>query len=77
VLRDDAIDLPWLDGDPETRAFVDFWFGAQQQRDLRRLASVLHGRGEGDPLANALRLALSRTIVTKEPGAVPHEAPPR
>jgi DNA modification methylase len=82
ALRDDAIDLPWIDGDPETGAFVDFWFGARQQRDLRRLARVLHGRGVGDPVADALRLALSRTIVTKERGAslardVSHSRPHR
>lgn len=70
----------WIDSDPETSDFVDYWFATEQQADLRRLARVLHER-EG-PVADALRLALSGTIITKDRGAslardVSHSRPHR
>jgi SAM-dependent methyltransferase len=67
--------LPWIDDDPDTKQFVEFWFGAPQRNDLRRLAHALRvmARGvrtEQDKAAmNVLRLALSRIIVTKDSGA--------
>jgi DNA modification methylase len=72
--------LPWIDSDASTSAFVDFWFHPQQQAQLRRLASVLHGRS--DEVADVLRVALSRTIITKDAGAsrardVSHSRPHR
>ncbi|NDL60968.1 site-specific DNA-methyltransferase [Phytoactinopolyspora mesophila] len=74
-------DLPWIDFDHETAEFVDFWFGKTQQHDLRKIAAVLW---ELDDSAehNALRLALSRTIITKDRGAslasdVSHSRPHR
>lgn len=72
--------LPWIDSDPTTSAFVDFWFHPQQQAQLRRLASVLHGRT--GKVADVLRVALSRTIITKDAGAsrardVSHSRPHR
>ena len=74
--------LPWIDDDLETSAFVDYWFGVQQRGELRRLAWVLRQREECSPLADALRLALSRIIVTKDRGAslardVSHSRPHR
>lgn len=74
--------LPWIDDDCETRDFTHFWFGARQRHDLRRLAFVLHRRDLDDPLSDALRIALSRIIVTKERGAslardVSHSRPHR
>jgi SAM-dependent methyltransferase len=75
-----AIDLPWMDDDIETREFVRYWFAIKQRNALRRLAYVLYGmRG---PSADALRIALSRTIITKESGAslardVSHSRPHR
>jgi hypothetical protein len=61
------INLPWIDDDEETTEFISYWFGRSQRDDLRRLASVLqHCRG---PIADALRLALSRIIITKKRGA--------
>ncbi|RAQ97503.1 hypothetical protein A4R35_18345 [Thermogemmatispora tikiterensis] len=72
--------LPWIDDDPETAAFVHYWFAEPQQRDLRLLsAALLDERG---PLGDALRLALSRIIITKEQGAslardVSHSRPHR
>ena len=73
-------ELPWIDDDAESSDFVDRWFAAPQKADLRKLASVLHGL-EG-PAANACRLALSRTIITKDSGAslardVSHSRPHR
>jgi hypothetical protein len=59
--------LQWVDGDPETSAFVDYWFARRQQADLRAISVLLHPmRG---PVADALRLSLSRIIITKRPGA--------
>jgi DNA modification methylase len=67
TLDPDDILLPWIDQDNETREYVEYWFAQPQRTDLRRLSSVLRGR-EG-PVADALRLVLSRLIVTKERGA--------
>src|SRR5262249_4103638 len=59
--------LAWIDEDPETRDFVDYWFARQQQADLRAISVLLLPmRG---PVADALRLSLSRIIITKGPGA--------
>lgn len=72
--------IGWIDRDPETREFVDYWFGAEQQLQLRRLALELAARR--GPIADALRVALSRTIITKDRGAslardVSHSRPHR
>jgi len=72
--------LPWIDSDPETKAFVDYWFSARQQADLRRIAARLAPMS--GPVADALRLSLSRIIVTKDRGAslardVSHSRPHR
>ena len=66
--------LDWIDGNDETRAFVEYWFGKKQRDDLRRIAFVLNQLGRGDcpedaPPLDLIRLALSRIIVTKEPCA--------
>lgn len=56
----------WIKKDPETAAFVGYWFAPQQAADLSRLARVLmRGQSSADPL----RVAFSRMIVTKEQGA--------
>jgi len=72
--------VPWIDSDIETVEFVNFWFGEEQQQQLRKLAVLLWPRN-GD-VANALRVALSRTIITKSRGAslardVSHSRPHR
>jgi hypothetical protein len=72
--------LPWIDDDPETLAFVNYWFGSSQQRDLRRLSALLGDLG--GPIGEALRIALSRVIITKDHGAslardVSHSRPHR
>jgi hypothetical protein len=61
------VHLPWVDDDQETSNFIDYWFAPSQRSELRRISHVLHFlRG---PVADALRLSLSRIIVTKLPGA--------
>ena len=72
--------LPWIDDDPETAAFVNYWFAEPQQLALRLLASRLIGKR--GPVADALRVALSRTVITKDRGAslardVSHSRPHR
>jgi hypothetical protein len=64
---DDHVALPWIDECPETRAFLDRWFEPAQREPLRRIAYWLAPRV--GPIADMLRLALSRTIITKERGA--------
>ncbi len=65
--------LPWIDQDLETTNYVDYWFGLEQQFDLRRIAFTLinmrQKRMYSEPVLNVLRLVLSRIIVTKEKGA--------
>ena len=56
----------WISKDPETANFVEYWFGTGQIAELARLAKVLVDLPRRD---NALRLALSRLIVTKDAGA--------
>ena len=70
----------WLYGDLETTKFARYWFAQSQRGQLRKLAIVLQQRR--GPIANALRLALSRTIITKSGGAslasdVSHSRPHR
>ncbi len=50
--------------DAETREFITYWFAEQQKEDLARLATVLRPRRGA--VADALRLAFSRIIVSKE-----------
>ncbi|WP_234851891.1 site-specific DNA-methyltransferase [Sinorhizobium meliloti] len=70
-----AIKLPWQDEDAETLAFVNFWFGKQQARDLRCIAWAISQKEAAvvDPLIlaalNVVKVSLSRIIVTKEPCA--------
>jgi hypothetical protein len=72
ILDPAQIQLAWIDDDPETKTFVEYWFGESQMRDLRRLAFVLYnsagavGRSFRPVVMDALRIALSRIIVTKE-----------
>lgn len=66
--------LDWIDGDPETAAFVDYWFAEPQQSDLRHLAGILARLAARRTTvaqratADVLRLALSRIIITKDQG---------
>lgn len=72
------VSLPWMD--EETSEFIEYWFGPRQRSDLRKLAHVLQEADE--PVGDALRIALSRTIITKDRGAslardVSHSRPHR
>ena len=63
-----AQDLPETDvrrtSDAETREFISYWFAEKQEEELARLATVLRPRRGA--VADALRLAVSRIIVSKE-----------
>ena len=66
-LREQRLQLPWIDRDDETQAFISFWFGSEQRKTLRALSYlVAQRRGR---IRNALRLAISKIIITKEPKA--------
>ena len=64
--------LPWIDEDQETQDFVDYWFGKEQQRDLRCISSAILEEAasaeseQESAYLNVLKVALSRIIVTKE-----------
>ncbi len=68
-----TVDLPWIDGDEETSTFIDYWFAERQREVLRRIAFVLAELGRSkrtrDAELDILRVALSRTIITKDQGA--------
>lgn len=61
------VKLPWIDGDSETESFTEFWFAQPQRQDLRRM--VYHLRDRTDTVGDALRIAMSRIIITKDRGA--------
>jgi len=72
--------LPWIDNHAPTQKFVNFWFGERQQADLRRLSAELYQRK--DPVGDALKIAMSRLIISKNTGAslahdVSHSRPHR
>ena len=79
-LHADDVILPWIDDDLETSLFIDYWFGERQKADLRKLSYLMQAvRG---PEGDALRIALSRIIITKSNGAslardVSHSRPHR
>jgi len=62
-----AVSLPWIDNDPETHSFIKNWFARKQRMQLRQISCYLY-RKRG-AIADALRIALSRTIIRKEGGA--------
>lgn len=57
---------PWSDS--ETEKFVDFWFGPSQKRDLIALTSAIESWPD-HTVRTALKVALSRIIITKTPQA--------
>jgi len=72
--------LPWVDNDKETRDFINFWYDTPQKNDLRVLAHLVSR--ETDSIGDALRIAMSRLIITKNRGAslagdVSHSRPHR
>lgn len=62
-----GVELPWIDNDVESTNFIKYWFDARQEEDLRRICSLLID--DDDPLADAMRIAISRIIITKKRGA--------
>ncbi|QIG40067.1 hypothetical protein G5T42_11725 [Microbacterium sp. 4R-513] len=60
--------VPAWGDDAETNRFVDFWFGQIQKRQLIALTHAI-SQIEDDVERLALRVALSRIIVTKSPKA--------
>ena len=61
------VSLPWIDERPDVSNLIDFWFAEEQIRPLRQIASCLQSKR--GPLARALRLGLSKIIITKWYGA--------
>ena len=66
------IELPWIDNDAETRNFVHYWFGRSQRQELRCISAVLANPKRylkaqfPSECLDALKVALSRIIITKE-----------
>ncbi|WP_316184957.1 MULTISPECIES: hypothetical protein [unclassified Bradyrhizobium] len=78
------LDLPWLLNCSESAAFVEYWFAEPQRSSLASLALQIARLRERDGgwVCDALQLALSRIIVTKQAGAslawdVSHSRPHR
>ena len=61
------INLPWIDDDSETSMFIDYWFGNIQKIELRKLSYLI--QATNGPEKDALSIALSRIIITKDIGA--------
>ena len=79
-LREEQVTLPWIDEDSETSQFIEYWFAPPQREQLRRLCVLL--ASSRSPEGDARRIALSRTIITKDHGAslardVSHSRPHR
>jgi len=77
-------DLPWVALCPETQEFIEYWFAEPQRSDLARLAwgIELLRKQQNRWICDALQLALSKIIVTKQAGAslawdVSHSRPHR
>lgn len=61
ALADSEIAFPT---DPSTSRFISYWFARRQRVEVARLATVL--RRTEEPVRNALAVALSRIIISKE-----------
>ena len=80
TIRQSDVALPWIDEDEETQKYIKFWFGNRQIGELRKLAYLVAGKRS--PVNDALKIAISRTIITKKVGAslawdVSHSRPHR
>ena len=67
----DEVNLPWIDADPETKKYIDFWFGPEQQTQLRALSYFLVEKPfiSTPKYLDLLKISVSRLIVTKDPKA--------
>lgn len=63
------VSIPWIDSDPETQKFVEFWFAKPQTNDLRHLVKAIELCAENQAVTDALKLAISKIIITKDRGA--------
>ena len=65
------VSLPWIDRDEATRGYIGFWFASKQLEQLRRLSFLLVEQPftRQKKILDALKVAVSRLIVTKEPKA--------
>jgi hypothetical protein len=71
-LPESEAQLEWIDGDTDAERYVEFWFGDAQRAVLRKIACLLSRADDMqiDPdVADVLRVALSRIIVTKKSAA--------
>jgi tRNA G10 N-methylase Trm11 len=62
-----SIYLPWIDDDPKTISFINFWFGSKQVNSLRKLSFVIN-KHKGI-YSDLFKVAFSRLIITKTKGA--------
>lgn len=62
------VNLPWIDSDEETNEFIKYWFAEPQKSDLRKLSFLLN-EFRDDPIGDALKVAFSKLIITKDRGA--------
>lgn len=62
-----TIHLPWIDEDPLTNDFINFWFGPNQIADLRKLSYKIYNNKH--EYSTLYKIALSRLIITKNKGA--------
>ena len=64
--------LSWIEDDNETQPFIDYWFGKEQEGELKCISWALDDRSrtsvseETRACLDVLKVALSRIIVTKE-----------
>ncbi|WP_171182261.1 hypothetical protein [Ruegeria sp. HKCCD8929] len=67
----EEVHLPWIDSDVETQEYIDFWFAAGQQKQLRALSHLLVAQPfiSTPKYLDLLKIAVSRLIVTKDPKA--------
>ena len=65
------VSLPWIDQNEETGRYIRFWFAAKQVGQLRKLSFLLVERPftVRSKILDALKVAVSRLIITKEPKA--------
>jgi DNA modification methylase len=69
--RINHLSLPWVSNCGETQSFIEYWFAEPQRSDLSKLTTAIRSLARSIPkwAVDALNLALSRTVVTKQAGA--------
>lgn len=66
-----AVHIDWIDDNPETAVYIQFWFHENQIAQLRPLIYALFCKPivKDTKILDVLKVALSRLIITKEPKA--------